>query len=406
LIRFLSLKSLNSRKLISFLCILSIALSLALLLLVERIRNVIQEGFTNSISNADLIVGARSGPLQLLLYTVFHMGSATNNIRYSTYKEVSEHPSVSWTIPISLGDSYKGHRVVATNHNFFKYYQFREDKSLKLAQGKWFSGVYEVVLGSQVARKQKLHLQQKIILSHGVSKVSVLAHENSPFQISGILEGTGTPIDKSIFISLHGMEAIHMNEKPKALKKDDLEISQITSFILRTKNRFALLHLNRWISQYDKEPIMGIIPAMTLAELWGMLDQLEKAFLGVSLFVIVIGFISVLISLYMSLNERQREMAILRSVGVSAKKITLLLITEATMLSLIGGLCGFVIQYIIAWSINPFLQAYYSFSIPVGRPTGEEALIIGVFILLGPLSGLIPAIKAYKTSLHNGLLIK
>ena len=124
MISFLSYKSLASRKFISFLCVLSIALSLSLFLMVEKLRNGVEEGFTNTISNADLIVGSRSGPLQLLLYTVFHMGSPTNNIRYSSYEEIKSNPTVAWTIPISLGDSYKGHRVVATDENFFKHYQF------------------------------------------------------------------------------------------------------------------------------------------------------------------------------------------------------------------------------------------------------------------------------------------
>jgi putative ABC transport system permease protein len=416
MIRFLSIKSLRSRKFISFLCVLSIALSLSLFLLVEKMRSGIEEGFTNTISNADLIVGARSGPLQLLLYTVFHLGSPTNNIRYSSYQEFSKIPIVDWTIPISLGDSYKGHRVVATDNSFFKHYQFHGDRNIEMDDGKWSDGVFDVVLGALVARKLNHKLGDQVILSHGISESAVLEHDKSPFKVVGIMKSTGTPLDKSIFISLHGMEAVHVGWESgvpddeeidySELTKDKLKITQITSFILRSKNRIALLGLRRQISLFEGEPLMAIIPALTLTELWSLLDQLEKAFLGISFFVVLIGFLSVLISLYMSLNERQREMAILRSIGVSASKITGLLITEATFLSVIGCLTGFLFQYIFLWVLNPILESNYSIFIPINAPTLRDAIVILFFMGLGPISGLIPAIKAYKTSLHNGLLIR
>lgn len=417
MIRFLSWKSLASRKFISCLCILSISLSLALFLLVEKLRNGVEEGFTNTISNADLIVGAKSGPLQLLLYTVFHMGSPTSNIRYSSYLELKSHPVVDWTIPISLGDSYKGYRVVATDSNFPKHYQFHGDKHVQVKEGKWGEEIFDVVLGANVAKQLGHKLGDSVILSHGISKGAVLKHEESPFQITGILSPTGTPVDKSVFITLYGMEAMHLGwEKGvpnydesinyQQLTKSSLKIEQITSFILRTQNRFALLHFNRMVGEYEKEPLMGIIPAMTLTELWGLLDQLEKAFRGISMFVILIGFLSVLISLYMSLNERQREMAILRSIGVSAPKITTLLLMEATFLSLLGGVGGFILQYALLIIINPFLESLYSISIPLLVPDRYEFLVVGTCVVLGSLSGLLPAIKAYRTSLNNGLLIK
>ncbi len=417
MISFLSFKSLNSRKLVSALCVFSIALSLSLFLIVEKLRVGVENGFTNTISDADLIVGSRSGPLQLLLYTVFHMGSATNNIKYSSYKEFRDNDAIKWTIPISLGDSYKGHRVVATNENFYKHYRFFETKKIEMGEGLWATDIFDVVLGSQVAKKQNLKLGDSLVLSHGVSTRSVLDHKDSPFKVTGIMKPTGTPLDKSVFITLYGMEAMHMgwergtpdyNNLPdyKALSKDDLEITQITSFILRAKRRITLLGIQRYISQFEKEPLMAIIPALTLGELWSLLDQLENAFLGISFFVILIGFLSILIALYMSLDQRGREMAILRSVGVSPLQITLLLVTEASILSILGGVFGLIFQYGLLFIINPILESQYSIFIPIAGPSLREFLVIGGFMLLGPLSGLIPAIKAYKTSLHQGLLVK
>ena len=183
MIAFLSLKSFRDRKFVSFLCVLSISLSLSLFLIVEKLRTGIEESFTNSISNADLIVGARSGPLQLLLYSIFHKGSPTNNITFETYQKIDSLPSVAWTIPLSLGDSYKGHRVVATDQNFFQHYQFQGNKKLALTEGKWMENIFDVVLGSRVAQMLNHKLGDSIVLSHGIAEKALLKHDKTPFQI-------------------------------------------------------------------------------------------------------------------------------------------------------------------------------------------------------------------------------
>lgn len=414
MIRFLSIKSLASRKFISFLCILSISLSLSLFLIVEKLRDGVQDGFTNTISQADLIVGARSGSTQLLLYSIFHMGSPTNNILYSSYEEIKSHGAVAWTIPISLGDSYQGYRVVGTTPEFLAHYRFYGDKKVELKKGEWKESIFGVVLGSKVAADLGHDIGDEVILSHGIQEDSIMDHDNAPFKVAGILKQTGTPIDKSVFISLYGMEAIHLgweNGVPNYgeevdvtdLQKDQLKTTQITSFILRTKNRIALLGLQRFIMDFKPEALSAIIPAMTLTELWGMLDQLENAFIGISFFVIIIGFLSILIALYMSLNERQQEMAILRSVGVSAKQIVGLLLSEAFFLSLMGGVFGFALQYLILVLIGPFVESKFGLNVPISNPTLFEVYIVVGFVVLGTLSGLIPAIKAYRSSLLNGL---
>lgn len=416
MLNFLVLKSFRNRKFISFLCILSIALSLSLFLMVEKLRNGVEQSFTNSISNADLIVGARSGSLELLLYSIFHMGSATNNITIETYDKIKGHPAVAWTIPISLGDSYKGYRVVATDKNFFNHYQFYGDRHIEMNQGVWSNDVFDVVLGSQVAKSLSHKLGDSLVLSHGVSESSILDHERTPFKVKGILKPTGTPIDKSLYITLHGMEAIHVGWESGApsyeeidqsrFNKENLKTTQITSFVLRTKNRIALLGLKHYISKYEGEALSGIIPAVVLTQLWGLLDQLEKAFLGISLFVIIIGFLTILISLYMSLNERKREMAILRSLGVSAKEITFLLFTEAFILSFIGVTLGFLVQYLLLFIFGPILEDLYGFYLVISKPTVRELIISLCFIGFGCFFGLVPALKAYRTSLNNGLIVK
>ncbi len=400
MLKYLVLRSFRKRKLTSFLCIFSIALSITLLLGVGKIKTGVRDSFTNSISNADLIVGARSGPLQLLLYTIFHIGSPTNNISIKSYNTFKNHPALAWTIPISLGDSYKGYRVVATDENFFKHYQFNGDQKVVINQGSQLATKFDVILGATVAKKLKHKLGDKVILSHGIEKVSMMNHDDSPFKVVGILKNTVTPIDKSLYINLEGMEAIHAGWQGSTAPE------QITSFILRTKNRIALLHLQRFIATFEDEPLTAIIPAMTLTQLWRILDKVELAFIVINVLVTVLGFLSILILIYLSLNERRKEMAILRSLGVSAKSIFALILSEAAIITILGATLGICIQYLSLSLAGPIIEGEFGIYIKSTLPIKDELLTVLAFISLGTFFGLIPSYKAYKTTLSDGLSAK
>jgi len=416
MINFLTYRSLANRKFTSFLCILSIALSVTLFLGIERIRNGAREGFTNTISKTDLIIGAKGGPLQLLLYTVFHLGNAVNNIRWSTYEDIKNNRLVEWSIPISLGDSYKGFRVVATDENFFQHYQFRGDKKVEFESGVIPTDTFDVVLGSEVAKKFKLKSGDPIVLSHGIQSESILSHDNTPFRIVGIMKSTQTPIDTAVFINLYGMEAMHIGWETgvpsgehidsEKYKKENLKINQLTSFMVKLKSRIAVLKMRRDIDLYDKEPIMAIIPALSLQEMWQTIGYVEQILFLVSLCVLLVGVLSILISLYTSINERRREMAILRSLGASSRHVFTLLIYESCFLVFMGCLIGVGSLYGLLTFVKPWLESNFSVYLEIQPLSKMEWIyLLGIFIA-GTLAGLIPAIKAYMNSLQDGLTIK
>lgn len=416
MINFLTYKSINNRKFTSLLCVLSIALSVTLFLGIERIRNGAREGFTNTISQTDLIVGAKGGPLQLLLYTVFHIGGAVNNIRMSTYEDIKNNRLVEWTIPISLGDTYKGYRVVATDNNFFEHYHFRGDKKVELSSGVIPTGTFDVVLGSEVAKKFKLKIGDPIVLSHGISAEAILSHDTTPFHIVGIIAPTQTPIDTGVYIDLYGMEAMHFGWEtgvpdgakinPDRFKKENIKITQLTSFMVKLKSRIAVLKMRRDIDQYEKEPIMAIIPALSLQEMWQTIGYVEQILFLVSLCVLLVGVLSILISLYTSINERRREMAILRSLGASSRHVFALLIYESSFLVLMGCILGVFSLYGLLYFVRPWLESNFSVYLEIQPLSQSEWFyLLGIFIA-GTLAGLIPAIKAYMNSLQDGLTIK
>jgi len=415
----LALASLNNRRFTALLTVFAIALSVCLLLAVERVRNETRASFASTISGTDLVVGARSGSVNLLLYSVFRIGNATNNIRWDSYQRFAEHPRVAWAIPISLGDSHRGYRVMGTNTAYFEHYRYGRKQPLQLAEGRSFeSDPFEVVLGAEVASALGYKLDDSIVLAHGVARVSLVQHDDKPFRVVGVLQRTGTPVDRTLHISLAGMEALHVDwqngmpargagridaEQARAL---DLQPQQITAVLLGLNSKVATFTLQREINQYRSEPLLAILPGVALQELWSLMGTAEKALFVVSLFVVLTGLIGMLTAILTSLNERRREMAILRSVGARPWHIAALLIIEAFGLALAGTLLGLALLYIgIAIAQSP-LQSLYGLYLPLAWPSTYEWGLLGAILLAALLMGSVPAWRAYRQSLADGLSIR
>ena len=349
-ITHLALKSVLNRKATAILTILTVAVSVILLLGVERVRTEAKSSFANTISGTDLIVGGRSGQVNLLLYSVFRIGNATNNIDWKSYQEFSQHKAVKWAIPISLGDSHKGFRVMGTNHSYFENYRYGSKQPLTFQQGKEFNELFDVVIGADVAKKLDYKIGDQIILAHGISDVAFSRHDNLPFKIVGILAPTGTPVDKTVHVSLEAIEAIHvgwesganLGHTPDAetLKTYDFQPQQITAMMLGLNSKIQTFALQREINNYRQEPLSAIMPGIALHELWGMMSVAEQALLIVSGFVVVAGLLGMLSSLLTSLQERRREMAILRAMGARPRHVFGLLISEASALTFLGITLG------------------------------------------------------------------
>lgn len=412
-------KSLKNRKLTTTLTILSIALSVTLLIGTEHVRKSARESFQGVISDTDLIVGPRTGPLQLLLYTVFHMGSATANIDYETYQKFTSHPAVKWTVPISLGDSHRGYRVVATNADFYKLYRYRNLRTLEFTQGRAPEGVFDVILGSEVAEKLGYQLDDRVVVTHGItSAVGIMDHDDKPFKIVGVLARTATPIDRSLYVTLEGMEAVHIDWQSGApplpgtetsaeqLLRMKLQPEQITAFLLRTKTRIETLRLQREINAYRGEPLLAIIPGVTLSEFWRGVSYAENGLQIVTVFIVLTGLLGMLMSIYTSLNERRREMAILRALGAGPRKILMLLVFEASLLSLLGCILGVALTYGLLFVFQPLVETEFGIHIPIRMLAGMEAVYLMLVVLAGTLIGLVPAHKAYRNTLSDGLTIR
>ena len=413
----LALKSFRNRRFTTLLTITSIALSVTLLLGVERIRKEARTSFTNTISGTDLIVGARSGPVQLLLYSVFRIGNATNNISWASYKEIAGNPNVKWTIPISLGDSHQGYRVMGTNTDYFEFFRFSGGRRLELAEGARFQGVFEAVLGAEVAEKLNYGVGDPIIIAHGAGKVSFVEHDDKPFKVVGVLKKTGTPVDQTVHVFLEGVEAIHIDWKDGApipghsIAADDvlamdLTPQAITAFLVGLKSRIAAFSVQRYVNEYTREPLLAILPGVALQELWDLIGIAEKALLAVSGFVVAVGLSGMLIALMTSLDERRREMAILRSVGARPLHIFSLIVGEAAMLTVTGVIMGVCLLYVLLLIGRPIILTHFGLYISIGGIALHELSLIALVCLAGFFIGLIPGYRIYRYSLADGMIIR
>ena len=413
----LALQSLANRKLTALLTVLSIALSVALLLGVEKVRTGARQSFADTISGTDLIVGARSGALNLLLYSVFRIGNATNNITWKTYQDIAGAPDIAWIVPISLGDSHRGFRVMGTVPEYFKYYRYRHGHPLEFAAGGPFADLFDAVIGADVASQLGYKAGDRIVVAHGLGSVSFLTHEDKPFRVTGVLAKTGTPVDRTVHVSLAAIEAIHVDWRNGApvpgqsmpadqVRGMNLEPRAITAAFIGLKSKLAAFKVQRAINDYREEPLSAILPGVALQELWGLVGTAETALSAVSGMVVLTALLGMVTMILTTLNERRREMAILRSVGATPVTILSLLTTEAGVLTFLGVALGAVFLYASLILLQPFIDSTYGLHIAVELPTRDELIELGGIVAGGFIAGLLPALRAYRMSLADGMTVR
>ena len=408
-------RSLLARLLTVSLTVLAIALSVALFLAVETIRSAAKDSFTDTISGTDLIIGARSGSVQLLLYSVFQIGNATNNISWESYQQIIQRPEVDWSVPISLGDSHKQFRVMGTSEQFFSKYKYRSGRQLQFQQGRSFADLYDTVIGHDVAQALGYQLGEAIVIAHGLA--SFVEHDDQPFKVSGILAKTGTPVDRSVIVSLEAIEAIHVDwrsgaRKPgaptsvAAIRQMDLRPQAITAALIGAKSRLQIFALQRTINQYPQEPLLAIIPAVALHELWQIVAVAETALLAVAAMVVLTALLGMMAIVFASLNERRRELAIWRAMGARPRVILGMLALEGLIMALLGVILAVLIWYLGLLLAHGWLDANYGIWLEIGYPGWRELQVLLAVIISAALASLLPAWRAYRMSLVDGMMVK
>ncbi|WP_299677694.1 ABC transporter permease [uncultured Roseobacter sp.] len=411
----LAIGSLGARALTVAMTILAIALSVVLFLGVEKVRAGAKASFADTISGTDLIVGARSGSVQLLLYSVFRIGNPTNNVTWQSYQEIARQPQVDWIVPISLGDSHRQFRVMGTSLAFFDHYKYRQGRGLAFDEGVVMADLYDAVIGADVAATLSYEVGDPIVVAHGIA--SFTEHDDQPFRLSGVLEKTGTPVDRTVIVSMEAIEAIHVDWRNGAktpgtttptevIRQMDLTPKAVTAALVGVESPLQTFSLQRAINQYPNEALLAVLPGVALQELWGIVGVAETALLGVSAMVVVTALIGMMATIFSSLNERRREMAIFRAMGARPSIIMGLLVLEAALTAAAGAVLGLGLLYVGLIIAQPIVDGAFGLWLPIEAPSLREIWVIVGVVAAGAIVSLIPALRAYRLSVADGMMVR
>lgn len=388
-----------SRRFVLALIVIAIALSTALLLAIERVRSDTRTQFAQSVSGTDLIVGARSSPLPLLLYAVFHLGEPVANIRAASLGMLSAHPAVSWVVPLSLGDSHRGYPVVATEPAFFTHVRHGDRQPLRLSTGRVFQTQAEAVIGAEVAARLHYAPGQSIVLAHGAGELESDVHDQHPFTVIGVLARTGTPADRSVFITLAGMDAMHAGNFA-ALPG---QARQVTAALVGLHNRAAVFSVQRDIMRYRDEPLSAVMPGVALDELWDLIGYAEAGLRVLSVLVAAVSLAGLVAVILAGLEGRRRELAVLRAAGASPVQVFGLLATEGALITLTGVALGCLLLAACLVLGRGVVMASLGLDLLLRAPEPAEWAWLGAALLAGWTASLLPALRAYQLSLADGL---
>lgn len=411
----LLLKSMRSRMIPTSLVTISLMASMVLLLSIERIQKGAEEGFNQSISGVDAIIGPRSSSLELVLYTVFHLGRPTNNITTETINDVKQRGDISWLVPIALGDSHRGFRVVATEPNYFKHIRYGNNQPLAFSKGVPFAELSEATLGSDVAEKLNYSVGSEIQITHGSIESIGSKHDDFSFKVTGVLNKTGTPIDQAIFLDLKGYELLHLGWKSgkKVFSLEDIDLSSlppdalnpktVTAAFVGLKSKLTIFNFSKNIREYPEEAISAVIPGIALSELWSIVGLVDKGFQFLSWIIIAISLIAMVTLIIASLDNRKHEMTIYRANGASPKFLAAMVIYESLVIGLVAIIGAIILVTAVTYFATNQLNLALGISPSFKWISLNEIKVFGIILLSGVLSGLIPAVMVFRKNLHQAL---
>jgi putative ABC transport system permease protein len=435
------------------LAIAAVSISVFVLLSVEHVRNEARSSFASTVSNVDLIVGARTGEINLLLLSIFRIGNPTANISWESVEEISDQPNVEWVVPISLGDSHKNFRVVGTSAEFFDRYKYGQSKPLVFDSGERFNDTLDVVVGAHVAAELTYDLGDALVLSHGMADTSFTHHDQVTFTVSGVLATTGTPVDNALFVSLEAIEAIHAEEgsehhsehadhkqhadheesehhdehadheqhadheesehhdehadheqhghheeSDQHHQHDHPPIGTVTAVLVGLDSAAFTLQVQRWINEFADEALLAILPGFTLAQLWSLVGGVENVLRGISILVFVSALFGLNAMMLASMRERKREIEILRSIGAPSRFIVALLIIESMLIVTVGiilAVTGLLCAIALA---NNLLASELGLALSLQIFYPSSMIALGLIYLTTLILSLVPAWKAYAVA--------
>ena len=384
------------------------SLGIALISFLFQMNGQIKEKFDNNLAGIDMVVGAKGSPLQMILCNMYHIDNPTGNISIGEAKAFlnPKHPLIKRAVPLSLGDSHQGFRIVGTNDSMFELY------NAEIAEGRNIEETLEVVIGKSVADKTGMKIGDGFYSSHGFIQDEDMTHDNAELKVVGIIKRSGTVMDNLIICNPQTVWAVHEHEESHETPQDTIQKAfslldypekEITSILIQFKNRTNFQALNMPRNINENTDMQAASPAIEINRLYDMVGVGSRALQMLAILITIVSAISIFISLFSSLKSRKYELALMRVMGAGPGKLFILIILEGLILAIISFILGILVSHLAMFFMSEQLSEAYKYEFSAWRMTGKEGPLFLMSLILGFVASVIPAYRAYRTDIHQTL---
>ena len=420
----LSIKNIISKPLNSILSLALLILGIGIISLLLQLNSLIKTQMDNNLKGIDMVVGAKGSPLQLILSAVYHIDSPTGNISVEDAEEIKNNRMVGSSIDLLYGDNYKGYRIVGTEDKFLDLY------NAKIKDGKKWNAPFEVVVGAKIYSKLNINLDDELISSHGLRETGE-AHVNQPFKVVGLLEPSNSVVDQLIITSPQSIWDLHdehdhddedheehhdedheehehdhddedheeHHDEDHEEHEHDHDDKEITAMLIKFKSPMNIIQFPRQINENTN--LQAAVPSYEISRLFKLFGFGIETLTYLAYLIILVSGFSLFINLFNSMRERKYEMALIRTLGASRSQLSVMVIFESLILTISGFLLGLLVSRLGVMFVSSLMEESLNYSLSSLYILNEEFWLLGLSILIGLISSLIPAIQVYKMNISE-----
>jgi len=409
----LSLRNMTSRPLSTTLCLVLLTLGVGMIALLLQVNRHIQQQMENNIREIDMVVGAKGSPLQLILSAVYHIDDPTGNISLHEAEQLQKNRFVEATIPLSYGDSYRGYRIVGTNHQYTEHYK------ATVSEGRLWQKPFEVTIGATVAQNLNLNIDENFTGAHGLSEGGE-AHEDHAYRVVGILGYTNSVLDQLILTATKSVWEVHDHEEAFPGKNQSAlnegndedhehhesheandEEKEITAMLVKFRSPMGMVQLPRMVNENTN--MQAAVPTYEISRLFSLMGVGVDMLSAIALVIIAVSGLSVFISLYNALKDRQYEMALMRTYGATRWQLLCLVLQEGLLLTFSGFLLGILFSRLGLWLVSGLMESSYHYTFSGWAWVAEEGWLLATVLAIGLLASLLPAIRVFRINISKTL---
>ncbi len=386
----LSIKNIFNKPLRSLISVVLLALGIGIISLLLQLNSLIKDQMENNLRGIDMVVGAKGSPLQLILSSVYHIDSPTGNISLEEAEEISNNKMVGSSIKLLYGDNYKGYRIVGAEKKLIELYKG------VIKEGKEWDSPYEVLVGSKVYEKLNIKLGDDLITSHGLRETGQ-SHSDKSFKVVGLLESSNSVMDQLIITSPESVWNIHSSHDDDDEHED--ENKEITAMLIKFKSPMNIIRFPRQINENTN--LQAAVPSYEISRLFKLFGFGIETLTYLAYLIIIVSGFSLFINLFNSMNDRKYEMALIRTLGASRFQLSRMIIFESLILTISGFAIGLLFSRFGVMFVSSLMDESINYNLDSIKILNEEYWLLGLSILIGLISSLIPAIQVYKMNISK-----